>query len=172
MFAQLRTRRDFEHPLISGQVLVIAAFGCLAISVHYGLGQHTLSLTRKNAQTALRLLWIAFCMTPSAEATAKISISLMLIRITTSTNWKRFFYVLIVFFMTVTIMCFFGIILSCTPIQSLWDPSVGGSCDIAERTGILYVQGSKYWRSFPLNQPNALFQFRHLFMTLFSVRRQ
>ena len=135
-----------KHPLISSQVLVIAAFSCLATSVYYGLGRHTLSLTRENAQIALKLLWIAFCMTPSAEATAKISISLMLIRITTSTNWKRFFYVLIVFFMAVTIMCFFGIILSCMPIQSLWDLSVHGSCDIAERTGILYVQGSKYQR--------------------------
>ena len=100
-------------------------------------------------------------MTPSAEATAKISISLMLIRITTSTKWKRFFYFLIVLFMSVTIMCFFGIILSCIPIQRLWDPSVAGSCNISERTGILYVQGSKHQKSLSMGLSNVSIQSPH-----------
>ena len=90
---------------------------------------------------ALRLLWSALCMTPSAEATAKISISVMLIRITTSIRWKRFFYTLIILFILITIVTLFGVLLPCRPIALLWDPSVAGSCDGAAEAWIFYIQG-------------------------------
>ena len=53
--------------------------GCLIASVHYGLGRHIKTLSSEQTRRALKLLWIAFCLTPSAEAAAKFSISIMLI---------------------------------------------------------------------------------------------
>ena len=124
-------------------MLSMAAMSCLITSVHYGLGRHTQFLTAEQSKTALKLLWVGFCITPSAEATAKISITLMLIRITTSTRWKCFFYTLIVSFIMITIATLIGILCSCKPVGLLWDLSLKGRCNIGERTVIIYIQGGE-----------------------------
>ena len=96
-----------------------------------------------DSRTALKLLWTALCITPSAEATAKISISVMLIRITTSIKWKRFFYTLIVLFVLITIVTLFGVLLPCRPVTLLWDRRVKGSCNTLAEAVIFYIQGGK-----------------------------
>ena len=92
---------------------------------------------------ALKLLWTALCITPSAEATAKISITVMLIRITTSKKWKTFLYTLIVLFILITIVTLFGVLLPCRPIEVLWDRSAKGSCNRLAEAVIFYIQGGK-----------------------------
>lgn len=92
---------------------------------------------------ALKLLWSALCMTPSAEATAKISISVMLIRITTSIQWKRFFHFLIVSFILITIVTLFSVLLLCRPLALLWDPSIKGECNHEAEAAVFYLQGGE-----------------------------
>lgn len=92
---------------------------------------------------AMKLLWVAFSLTPSAEVAAKISISIMLMRVTTSTRWRRFFVALIVINIAVTVMCLFAILMSCWPVQLLWDLARQGHCNVDERTVVIYIQGSK-----------------------------
>ncbi len=123
-------------------MLSVAAMSCLITSVHNGLGRHIQVLTAEQSKTALKFLWIGFCITPSAEATAKISISLMLIRITTSARWKCFFYTLIVSSIMITIISLISIC-SCRPVELLWDPSLKGRCDVEERTVVIFIQGGE-----------------------------
>ena len=125
------------------KVLVYGSIGCISVAVHYGLGRHTNNLTLAEAIMSVKILWIGFQVTPSAEAAAKISITLMLIRITTSRTWRGFFYSLIAVNIMITIMTLFSILLSCKPIQLLWDPSVSGSCANYERTVDIYIQGGR-----------------------------
>lgn len=126
------------------QVLVLGSIGCMASSVHHGLGKHAVALTTEQASNALKILWIGFCITPSAEATAKISITIMLMRMTTSTKWKYFFMSLIALMIMITIASLFAIMLSCWPIQLLWDPSLHGHCNVLERTVVIYTQGGEF----------------------------
>ena len=65
--------------VLRSKILCLGIMGCLIASVHYGLGRHIKTLSLEQSRTALKLLWIAFCLTPSAEAAAKFSISIMLI---------------------------------------------------------------------------------------------
>ena len=115
----------------------------MIVSVHYGLGRHAVFLTPEQSNKALKYLWIAFCITPSAESTAKISISLMLMRITISARWKWFFYILIASSIIVTIGSLLDVLLSCKPVGLLWDSSLEGYCDIRARVIIIYIQGGE-----------------------------
>ena len=112
-------------------------------SVHYGLGRHTVFLTPEQSANALKFLWVGFCITPSAESTAKISITLMLMRITISPRWKWFFHILIAASVIVTIASLLDVLLSCKPVGRLWDPSLEGHCNVKARTIIIYIQGGK-----------------------------
>lgn len=89
----------------------------MAASVHHGLRRHTSYLTPEQASNALKLLLIGYCITPSAEATAKISISIVLMRVTTSSKWKYFFTTLIVLLILITIATLFATLMSCWPIE-------------------------------------------------------
>ena len=113
----------------------------MSVSVHYGLGRR--NVTPEESAAAIKWLWIAFQVTPSAEITAKISISLMLIRITTNRKWKIFLYTLIATGVMVTIMLMFAILLSCRPLVALWDASVKGTCTPHERAIAIYFQGGE-----------------------------
>ena len=125
------------------QTLALVSLSIMARSVHHGLGRHMASLNADQASTALRLLWISFCIIPCSETTAKASISIMLMRITTRPKWKRFFVSLIVLMVMITIAKFFAIIFSCRPLKHLWDGSAAGRCNVTERTVIIYIQGGK-----------------------------
>ena len=115
----------------------------MAAAVHYGLGRHSYSLTSKEASTAIKLLWAGLCITPSAESAAKISITIMLMRVTTSAKWKWFFVFLITLMIMITIASLFAILMSCWPIQLLWDSTLDGHCNVLERTVDVYFQGSE-----------------------------
>jgi len=92
---------------------------------------------------AMKLTWVAFQFTPSAEATGKISVAIMLMRVTTSKHWKRGFTVLIVLNVLINVGMMFSILMSCWPVQMLWDPMVPGHCNILQRNVMSYIQGGE-----------------------------
>lgn len=112
-------------------------------AVHYGLGRHYDTLDTHSKIMAVKMVWVGFQITPSAEAAAKISITIMLMRVTNSKRWKYFFIILIVLTIFITVASLYSLLLSCHPIQLLWDPSRHGACDTNERTVDIYIQGGK-----------------------------
>ena len=124
-------------------MLVYASLSCMATSVHHGLGRHTAFLAPKEVSAALKFLWVAFCFTPSAEATAKISITIMLMRITTSAKWMWFFISLITMMIMITIACLLSTLLSCPHVELLRDPTKTSHCTILGLTVMVYIQGGK-----------------------------
>lgn len=89
------------------------------------------------------MFWIAMFITPFAEAFAKISISIMLLRITTSAKWKWFFYSLIILFSMVTVATFLTDVSIAQPINMLWDPRVKGRYNKNVTAALAYVQGGE-----------------------------
>ena len=127
------------------QIVTTAAYGCLIFSAQHGLGKHLLAIPLEDLTPCLKVFWAAMFMTPSAEAFAKISISLMLIRITTSKRWTWFFYSLIVLFVLVTIVTLFSDVFQCIPLAKLWDPMLAttGSCNRGAEISTAYLQGGE-----------------------------
>ena len=107
------------------------------------MGKHFATLTHEQSIRTLKMLWAAMFMTPSAEAFAKISISIMLIRITTSFRWKVFFYTLIGIFTSITVITLVADTTLCRPITLLWDYSGKGSCNTTAEAYTAYLQGGK-----------------------------
>lgn len=102
-----------------------------------------MTLSSEQLLQVLRIFWAAMFMTPWAEAFAKISISIMLIRITTSRKWKLFFSTLIVIFLLITVITMVTDLTSCRPITLLWDFSSKGSCDSTAELYMAYLQGGE-----------------------------
>ena len=94
---------------------------------------------------SLKIFWAAMFMTPSAEAFAKFSITLMLIRITTSKRWTWFFYSLIGLFAAVTVVTTASDVSQCKPLAYLWDPlsHPTGTCDRGAEISTAYLQGGQ-----------------------------
>ena len=114
------------------------------ISVHYGLGRHYQFLTPDETRRMLQAFWAALFLTPSAEALAKFSISVMLIRITTSKRWKIFYYSLIASFGAIAIITLVVDLTTCSPVALLWDTNAMGNCHRKGETTIAYLQGGQY----------------------------
>jgi len=106
---------------------------------------HLIAVIENGTMTLLKILWAGMFMTPSAEAFAKFSITLMLVRITTSKRWAYFFYTLIGLFAAVTIVTLAADVTQCKPLAFLWDPlsHPTGSCDQAAEISTAYLQGGK-----------------------------
>jgi hypothetical protein len=98
----------------------------------------------ENTIFAMKLVWMAFQFTPTAEATGKISVAFLLMRITTSKKLKWFFFILIALNIGINIGMMFSILMTCWPVRMLWDPRVPGHCNIFQRDVMTYFQGGKY----------------------------
>ena len=107
---------------------------------------HLIAVIEDGTMTPLlKIFWAAMFMTPSAEAFAKFSITLMLVRITTSKRWAWFFYSLIGLFSAVTIVTLAADVTQCKPLGFLWDPLSypNGTCDQSAEISTAYLQGGK-----------------------------
>ncbi|KAL8784333.1 MAG: hypothetical protein Q9213_004042 [Squamulea squamosa] len=127
---------------LSSFIFLCCAFGLLGSATYHGLGRHAVTLKPHNVVYAMKLTWIAFQLTPAAEATGKMSVAIMLMRITTSKHWKWGFMVLIVLNVLINTGMMFSILMSCWPVQMLWNPKVPGHCNILQRNVMAYIQGS------------------------------
>ncbi|MCJ1408465.1 hypothetical protein MMC19_002540 [Ptychographa xylographoides] len=132
-----------DWTVLASLIVTCAAFGCLATSTYYGLGMHLATIPPAHITPLLKIFWAAMFMTPSAEAFAKFSITLMLIRITTSKAWKIFFYTLIGLFSAVTIVTLAADVTQCKPLAYLWNPYAypDGTCDRGAEISTAYLQG-------------------------------
>lgn len=120
-----------------------ACFSLQGTATLYGLGSHAALLEPADLMYAMKLTWIAFVFTPWAEAASKISVAVLLSRITTNRFWKWTFNILIGVNIVATIAMIFSLLLSCVPIQMLWDPSVPGHCNTVQRDAFAYIQGCR-----------------------------
>jgi len=126
-------------------IFLLIAYSLLGSATIYGLGRHTATVAAESSPAqvshAMKLVWVAFQFTPSAEALGKISVALMLMRITTSKKWKYFLSGLIVLDVGFNIGMMFSILMACWPVTMLWDPTVPGHCNLAQRNVMTYFQG-------------------------------
>jgi len=123
-------------------VLLTVTFSLFGSALIHGLGKNAASLEPSHIMPAMKLTWIAFFFSPSAEGTGKISIALLVMRLTTNKHCKRFFVVFIVLHIAIAIGMSISMLITCRPIQMLWDPRITGYCSI-KKDVMGYIQGGK-----------------------------
>jgi hypothetical protein len=96
--------------------------------VRYGVGKHIQTLTPANASKAVKLQLIQVCLSLWIMIFVKISLCLLLMRIGVGKIWKWILAVCIGVFVAITIINMAFVLGRCTPVQSLWDPTVNGTC--------------------------------------------
>jgi hypothetical protein len=107
---------------------ITAAFSTVAV-VAYGNGKHIALLTREQQEAVAFWTTIAFCTGIMTLSIPKLAVVSLLVRILNPGRFHKWFLWGIVIWCQMSFIAAIGILLGrCTPLHSLWDFSVKGSC--------------------------------------------
>jgi hypothetical protein len=108
--------------------LVVAGQGVIWGSIIHGAGRHMGDIPLEDLPKGLKLNFISQPIYLIAICVTKLAVGATLLRIA-STKFYRHLIIGIMAFMTIyTIACFFTVVLQCTDIRTLWDPSIPANC--------------------------------------------
>ncbi|KAK1981120.1 hypothetical protein LZ30DRAFT_658100 [Colletotrichum cereale] len=102
--------------------------GCGVAHVELGFGLHYWQVEPGNVKPILQLFYATQMFYVMKQVTAKVSICAMYLRIFVA-RWSRIAVIGIIVSLVVQhFLFFFMVLFQCTPIQSIWDRSIPGSC--------------------------------------------
>ena len=113
--------------------------------VFYGLGRHKYYLSNYDFKEFLKYDYLDWIQTFITLAVSKISICLLLLRLSKFSKLKRVLYLLIAFLVITHVPLTFMIIFQCGPISKDWNPVISGHCwskDVI--VNILIAQGGMH----------------------------
>ncbi|KAK8091485.1 hypothetical protein PG997_001846 [Apiospora hydei] len=96
--------------------------------VVYGAGRHIVYLPPAVATTGLKINFVGQVIYLWAIPAVKMSIGLFLLRIAPNKHYRRTLQGAMVFTMLYTLFCFVTLLVQCTNIAILWDPTVQATC--------------------------------------------
>lgn len=96
--------------------------------VIYGAGRHIAYLRPAVATVGLKINFVSQVFYLWAIPAVKMSIGLFLLRIAPNKGYRRALQGVMVFTMAYTMMCFVTLLLQCTNLAVLWDPTVQAVC--------------------------------------------
>ncbi|CZR50150.1 related to integral membrane protein [Phialocephala subalpina] len=108
--------------------LSLTGMGIIIPEVLNGAGRHIVYLDPVKATTGLKLNFATQPIYLWAITIVKVSIALFLQRIAPNKIYKRWLWGIIVFLIAYTFACFLTIILQCTNLAVLWDPTTKATC--------------------------------------------
>ena len=94
-----------------------------------GGGRHLFYISESQVPLAIEYNWLNQTFAILSVTVSKVSVALLILRLLGPSAWRRWFLYLIS-----GLSCLVGslavifIYVQCTPVQTLWDPSVGGAC--------------------------------------------
>ena len=109
-------------------MLGYAGISLLTTSVSYGFGKHQHVIPSQNLVPALMYHWIAQPFLVTGILVARISITVLLIRLFPTKELLRRFLIVITVINTVSTVIPVTLIFACTPVQRQWDESLPGHC--------------------------------------------
>jgi len=104
--------------------LAIAGEGLIWASTVYGAGRHMGDIPIEHISTALRINFISQPVYLIAICVVKLAVGSTLLRIASTSMYRRIILGIMGFMSFYTIGCFFTIVLQCTNIAALWDQEV------------------------------------------------
>lgn len=116
--------------------------GFYATMVLYGLGQHKYYLSNYSFKEFLKYDYLDWIQAFTTLAVSKISICLLLLRLSKFSRLKAILYGLIAFMIVTHVPLTFMFIFQCSPISKYWNHAIGGRCWSKQMiTRILIAQG-------------------------------
>ncbi|KAF2868001.1 hypothetical protein BDV95DRAFT_502001 [Massariosphaeria phaeospora] len=106
---------------VAGQAIIIP-------EVQLGAGRHIDDIPYENFQTAFKLNFVTQAIYLIAICVVKESVGFFLLRIATTTSYRRLIIFIMVFMGLYTFGCFLSLVLQCTDLAVLWDRTVKGTC--------------------------------------------
>ncbi|KAK8022790.1 integral membrane family protein [Apiospora rasikravindrae] len=117
-----------DYAMIIAMTLSLAGLGVVVPQVVYGAGRHIVYLPPAVATTGLKINFVGQVVYLWAIPAVKMSIGLFLLRIAPSKGYRRALQGVMVFTLLYTLFCFVTLLLQCTNIAVLWDPTVQATC--------------------------------------------
>lgn len=108
--------------------LCLAGQGVIIPQVHYGAGKHIDHIAPEDFPKAMKLNFVTQPMYLWGICLAKESIGFFLLRIASTAFYRRLIMGIMVFMGFYTLGCFFTIVLQCTNLNVMWDPTVKATC--------------------------------------------
>ncbi|KAJ8132202.1 hypothetical protein O1611_g1425 [Lasiodiplodia mahajangana] len=103
-------------------VLALVADIIVTLMVHYGVGRHTVYLEETQRVNAVYMIWLSVPFSPGSAAAGKISIALLLRRLTNRNRWQEAaLWVLISLLIIVNLILIIITFSQCTPVTFLWN---------------------------------------------------
>ncbi|KAK7990285.1 integral membrane family protein [Apiospora arundinis] len=117
-----------DYAMIVAMILSLAGLGLVIPQVIYGAGRHIAYLRPAVATVGLKINFVSQVFYLWAIPAVKMSIGLFLLRIAPNKGYRRALQGVMVFTMAYTMMCFVTLLLQCTNLAVLWDPTVQAVC--------------------------------------------
>jgi len=106
--------------------------------VKYGIGRHIVYLDEATTTQGFKYSFISQPLVSWTLCTTKVSICLLLVRITVERFYHRIFYATAIFIIASTAVLFAVTMSQCRPLEAAWNHAIEGKCYSA--TGVA-VQG-------------------------------
>ncbi|KAK8057055.1 integral membrane family protein [Apiospora saccharicola] len=121
-------RINQDWAMIIAMTLSLAGLGVVIPQVYYGAGRHIVYLAPDVATMGLKINFVSQAVYLWAIPAVKMSIGLFLLRIAPNKIYRRMLQGVMVFTMVYTMFCFLTLLLQCTNLAILWDPTVQATC--------------------------------------------
>lgn len=108
--------------------LCLAGQGVIIPQVRYGAGKHINHIPMADFQIAMKLNFITQPMYLWGICLAKEAIGFFLLRIASTPFYRRLIIGIMLFMGFYTLGCFFTVVLQCTNLAVMWDPTAKGTC--------------------------------------------
>ncbi|KAH7069315.1 hypothetical protein FB567DRAFT_565051 [Paraphoma chrysanthemicola] len=131
LYVRLRMIRNVgwdDYVMITTMALCVAGQCVVIPQVYYGAGKHIEYIDPADFVRSFRLNFISQPIYLFAICLVKLSVGFFLLRIAVKPFYKRLIISIMAFMAFYTTGCFFTIVLQCTDLRLLWDPTVKGTC--------------------------------------------
>ncbi|KAL1640293.1 hypothetical protein SLS58_007109 [Diplodia intermedia] len=123
-----------RHPGWDDNMVVLALLFAIALcpiyvqQLRYGLGDHVYEIPPAKLSKQMQWFWVSTWIYLTGVAFAKISILIQYIRVFVGTKTIIASWATVGFIVTCCLVCFFGGIFACSPVEKFWNPTIPGTC--------------------------------------------
>lgn len=131
LYVRVRVIRNVgwdDYTMLSAMVLCVVGQIIIVPEVYYGAGRHIEYIDPVSFSKAFKLNFITQPLYLFAIALVKLAIGFFLLRIAVQKFYRRIIIGIMVFMSVYTCGCFLTIVLQCTDLRVMWDPTVKGTC--------------------------------------------
>ncbi|KAG4033231.1 hypothetical protein MFRU_005g02440 [Monilinia fructicola] len=120
-----------DYLLIISWGLMTAFAACISRSVAFGMGTHASELDLEDNSHGILWLLIGQFVISLSMGVSKCAVAVFLIRIVNRLWHKVLLYFWMVTIMVLSLLLAIAVFLQCTPVQSIWDPRIEGTCTLS-----------------------------------------